>query len=93
MILLTRRAAPSGQGRFALAGAVVDAATNEDLRVVWLALEMLTAAIARAAAAQAACPQMVAGPARVATGGRIPGGSGATPRPFEMIAFAFTALC
>jgi hypothetical protein len=28
--------------------------------------------------------------AHVAKGGGIPGESGATPRPFEMIAFAFT---
>jgi hypothetical protein len=88
--LHTRRAAPFGHGQVGPAEPLVDAATDEDLPVVWLALEMLTAAIARAAAAQATCLRIVGRPGSRRNGRRNPGRIRATPRPFEMIAFAFT---
>ena len=56
----------------------MDAATDGELGVVWLALDTLTAAIAMAEAAQATCLRMVHGSAHVATGGGIPVGSGVT---------------
>jgi hypothetical protein len=89
----TRRPGLFRYGQVATAEVLADADAEEDPCVVWFTLETLTAAIAKTKAAIAACPQMVPRPGSRRKGGGIPGGSGATSRPFEMIAFCLYPRC